>query len=873
MKSKIVRQRFIDFFVKHGHVKVPSSSLIPADDPTLLFANAGMNQFKDVFLGKEKGTYSRAVTAQKCVRAGGKHNDLENVGFTKRHLTFFEMLGNFSFGDYFKREAIAFAWEFLTHDIGLPAADLYISVYEGDMESFKIWHEDMGIPAHKIYALGQKDNFWAMGDLGPCGPCTEIHIDRGPRWGCPTIEKCGPACDCDRFLEIWNLVFMQYDRQSDGTLKPLARTGVDTGMGLERLCAILQEKDSVFDTDVFTPVRQAIERVSGRTYDNEPDNIKAAFRVLEDHIRSSSMLIADGCVPSNEGRGYVVRKIVRRAALFARKVCDARILPELSAVVVAELGDIYPELTTHKDLIELTLAQEVEKFADNLERGELLLEKCFQQCGASKMIPGAEVFRLYDTYGFPEELVVLMAHERGFNVDREGFKHEMERQQERSGKPSLDALDYFQAPPALTCEFVGYDALSVTTTIEALVDDNAILRESTPCDVHTWVVTKQSPFFVLGGGQAPDRGWFTIGDVTIDILDVRLLGGLVAVAVRAPRELHVGDPVCLAVAELHRGTIMRNHTASHLVQAALMEIVDKNIKQAGSYVAADYLRFDFSGNVAITHEQLNEVERRVNEKIQENVNVCIEYLPLAEAKKRGALAFFEQKYTSDNVRIVSVPGFSAELCCGTHVRATGDIGVCKIVELKAISAGVRRIVAVTGMAAFKLFEETFDDFRRLGTECKVAPHELWQTVVAYKEQIRALSCQVKDLKKDITILRIPELLGATMKVAGVPFLAAHFPHHDNEDLRDIAQKLAKEKSGFYLVMSSCEPRTLFVAAVSADLASAIVLKDLAAVLKSRHDVGAGGSRELIQGGGIITAPALEEIVRAWISREIGPHRG
>ena len=867
MESKRIRQKYVDFFVAKGHTHVSSSSLIPANDPTILFANAGMNQFKDVFLGKENRPYKRAVTVQKCARAGGKHNDLENVGFTKRHLVFFEMLGNFSFGDYFKKEAIGYAWEFVTKEMGLPKEQLYVSIYKDDDESFEIWNKQEGIPAHKIYRLGEKENFWAMGDIGPCGPCTEIHIDRGPAWGCKNIEDCGPACDCDRFLEIWNNVFMQFDRQKDGTLKPLTRTGVDTGMGLERLCTVMQDKDSVYDTDLFTPIRYKTEEITGLKYDKQPDILKAAFNVMAEHARSSSMLIADGCVPSNEGRGYVLRKIIRRAALFARKLTDKSLLPELSEVVVKEFGAVYPELIQNKELIAKTLRQEVEKFAENLIRGQSLLEKYFEQNKDTKIIPGDQAFKLYDTYGFPIELVTLIAKEKDYEVDCFGFEQEMNKQQERSGKPVHEALDYLQLPEHISCEFTGYDELVTATKVVAIIDEHIQQVNSIKAGSSCWIVTEKSPLFAMGGGQSPDRGSIIIDNDQIDTQEVRLISGMVAALVHTPKTVKVGDMVTVRVDEEHRKAIMQNHTATHLLQAALMELFDKNIKQSGSFVSADYLRFDFTSNSNISHELLNRIEQLVNKKIQDNKNLEIEYVTFDQAKKIGALAFFEEKYVPERVRVVAIPEFSAELCCGTHVHATGDIGAFKITELKAISAGNRRIVATTGKAAIALFENLFDGLKELSNECKVPSENLLETIRSYKKQIKDLGASIKGLKKEIRKTQVPQWISQVELIRDIPFLFIHLDNYTNEELKEIGSDLINKKPGFYFLISSIDDRTFFVAQVASTLADKANLKKFGLWLKERHGINGGGSSTLIQGGGGKFDAKLNDSIKEWLKTE------
>ncbi|HSW76133.1 MAG TPA: alanine--tRNA ligase, partial [Candidatus Saccharimonadales bacterium] len=521
MKSLELRNKFFNYFIKHGHEKVASSSLIPAGDPTLLFTNAGMNQFKDVFLGNEKRSYKRAVSIQKCVRAGGKHNDLENVGFTQRHLTFFEMMGNFSFGDYFKKEAIQFAWDFLTKEIGLDSKELYVTVHHTDQESYDIWHEIIGIEKNKIFKLGES-NFWQMGDVGPCGPCTEIFVDRGSSIGCGG-KQCSPACDCDRFLEVWNNVFMQFNRQADGTDVLLKQTGVDTGMGLERLALIVQKKESVFDTDAFATIFAKIEQLTGHSYKNDNDEIRAAFNVLGDHVRSSTFLIADGCAPSNEGRGYVLRKIIRRAALFAQKLTDKNIFPELSLALINDMKVVYPELESHKDRIASVLKLEIERFSDNLVRGKRILQD-YMKTAQSKTITGDYAFMLYDTYGFPLEVTKLIALEHNFVIDEEGFEKSMEQQRQRSGKKmketagSVSVLD-----ESIHTEFTGYESLQETSKIIGLVvDDESVASVSS--GQQCWFAAEKSPFYVACGGQVNDQGTVTVGSKQTPILDLKKMG-------------------------------------------------------------------------------------------------------------------------------------------------------------------------------------------------------------------------------------------------------------------------------------------------------------------------------------------------------------
>ena len=721
MKSTEIRDRFFKFFIDRDHTKVPSSSLIPAQDPTLLFTNAGMNQFKDIFLGKEKRSYSRAMSIQKCVRAGGKHNDLDNVGFTKRHLTFFEMMGNFSFGDYFKKDAITWAWEFMTNDMKLPIEKLHASVFQDDDESYDIWHNIIKLPKERIHRLGKEENFWQMGDIGPCGPCSEIFIDRGPTFGCK--EECGPACECDRFLEIWNLVFMQFDQQSDGSLNSLKQKGVDTGMGLERLCTIMQDKDSVFETDLFMPIIEETEKLTGLDYEKQSDEIKAAFRVLADHIRAATMIISDGGAPSNEGRGYVLRKIIRRAALFAQKLTDKNIFPQLALVVIDKFSSIYPELKGNKELIIQILTSEIEKFSVNLLRGQQILNSYLEQEKQTKKITGAQAFKLYDTFGFPIELVLARARELGYTVDEKGFELEMKKQQAQSGKRTTDTLDHIAFNDAISTEFTGYQELETPSEIIALIQNNKLV-DTAPKGETCWVLTKKSPFFIVGGGQVPDQGWLTINDQRVPIKQARYINGKIATQIEAPTDLSVGMNITSIVDPEWRTNAMKNHTATHLLQAALISLFGKHIKQSGSLVHPDYLRFDFSYHQNLSPEDIKRVEDLVNTKIRENIPVTIEYTAFKEAIDRGALAFFGEKYTPEQVRIVNIPEFSMELCGGTHVARTGDIGTFKITDISSISAGHRRIIALTGPKAIDLFQETFGITKKLSNQFNINRDQL-----------------------------------------------------------------------------------------------------------------------------------------------------
>lgn len=849
MKSSEIRQRFFEYFTKHKHTQVASSSLIPAQDPTLLFANAGMNQFKDCFLGKEQRSYTKAVTIQKCVRAGGKHNDLDNVGFTKRHLTFFEMMGNFSFGDYFKKEAISFAWEFLTKEMNIDAANLHATVFRTDDESYDLWNTMIGLPFEKIHRLGEKENFWQMGDVGPCGPCTEIHLDRGAEFGCPDDAECGPACDCDRFLEIWNLVFMQYERQANGDLIELNHKGVDTGMGLERLCSVVQNVDSVFHTDLFTPIIAKIEHLSGLTYAQQPELTQSAFHVLADHIRSSTMLIADGCAPSNEGRGYVLRKIIRRAALFAQKISSQNIFPELSAIVIEELSPFYPELATRKELIKSVLESEVEKFSANLIRGQHILERYFKESAHDRIITGEQTFKLYDTYGFPLELVILMAHENDYTVDEQSFENFMEAQKQASGKKIKgDPLDALVFDDSLVTEFTGYEELETTAPIIALVHNNTLVSyvpKNQPC----YVIAARSPFFIVGGGQVPDQGYLTIQGIKIPVQEARYINNRIAVLLTAPIDIHVDDSITSTVDKEWRTKAMKNHTGTHLLQAALIQVLGNHVKQSGSLVHPDYLRFDFTYHQQVTAEEIKKIEDLVNQKIMDNIPVHVEYMSMKEALNKGALAFFGDKYNPENVRMVQVDNFSVELCGGTHVPATGTIGCLKVVEVTALSAGHKRIVAVTGPKALELFQSYQGTIKTLCQEFAVQKEDIVPTMLKQKEHIKELENTLEKANNKLWHAQLPLWQADITTINGIPFLALELDSAQPHVLREINATLMAKKPGFYFTIAHNDGKTAFLCSLSPAYKDRLPMIIFGSWLKEAHALRGGIKPDSIQGGG------------------------
>ncbi len=848
MKSLELRKKFFDFFVARGHEKVASSSLIPAQDPTILFTNAGMNQFKDVFLGSEHRSYKRAVSIQKCVRAGGKHNDLENVGFTQRHLTFFEMMGNFSFGDYFKKEAIQYAWDFLTKDVGLDVNKLYVSVHLTDQESYDIWHEVMGVPKEKIFKLGES-NFWQMGDVGPCGPCTEIFVDRGTSYGCGK-SNCDLACGCDRFMEVWNNVFMQFNRQADGTDIPLKQTGVDTGMGLERLCTIVQNKNSVFETDLFDAVFRKIEQLTGHKYDTSGDDIKAAFNVLGDHVRSSTFLIADGCAPSNDGRGYVLRKIIRRAALFAQKLTDKNIFPQVAEALIEEMKPVYPELMNSKDLVMSVLTSEIERFSENLIRGKRILEEHIRKNPSQKVIDGAEAFMLYDTYGFPLEVTKLIALEYNKTVDESGFEEHMQQQRERSGKKMKEAAYATTLPENITTEFTGYSSMHESSEIIAvLVDDRAV--DSVAIGKECWIITKKSPFYVACGGQVNDQGVITLDEKQTALLDLKKIGDAIAAKIIAPITIKIGQKVDQQVDTFARLHTMKNHTATHLLQAALQKLFGKTVKQAGSVVTPEYLRFDFTYHKPLTAEEIKAVEDLVNEKIWENIAVNITNTTYKQAVAQGVIAFFGDKYNPESVRVIQVGEFSAELCGGTHVRATGDIGMFKITEEIALAAGQRRMVALTGYKALAEFQQDFGIIKKLSQEFKVKADQVETTIYNLQQKIKDQQKEIVSARAALIKFQIPQWIKDIEMVGAVPTLVLDAKGYTADDMRLICQELQKQKSGFYFLISNQDNKSTFVASVDKIFADEVSFTELRPWLAKECSLQGGGNNLSLQGGGAV----------------------
>ena len=711
-----IRHRFLEYFKKHGHTEVASSSLIPRDDPSLLFTNAGMVQFKKIFCGQEKRDYVRATTSQKCLRVGGKHNDLDNVGRTARHHTFFEMLGNFSFGDYFKEDAIRFAWTFITEDLKLPKDRLYITVYKDDDEAFELWRKVAGVGPERIFRLGEKDNFWSMGDTGPCGPCSEIHFDQGADMACG--PDCGIGkCDCDRFLEIWNLVFMQFEQLADGSRVPLPRPSIDTGMGLERIAGVCQGVRSNYDTDLFQIFINYMAELAGVRYRDNADN-DTALRVIADHSRAIAFMIADGILPSNEGRGYVMRRLLRRAARHGRMLgIDHPFLTDLvdTVIISSEVG--YPELREHESYIKKVIGTEEERFYKTIDSGMNILNGMIQHLHEThkKILSGLDVFKLNDTFGFPLDLTKEIAAEAGLGIDEAAFHVEMTRQRERARAERLAkdisgwSEDLFGELNAEPTEFDGYDVLKETAKVLALSDGEE-LNDAVSTDYeereNVLVVLDRTPFYAEMGGQVADHGYLTSGTANLKVNQVKKTpkGFYVHTCTLLDGTIRVGDTVTAAVDEQRRASICRNHTATHLMQKALREVLGEHVHQAGSYQDDKITRFDFTHFNAVTPEELVEVEKRVNEKIFASLPVTIQNLPIEEAKKMGAMALFGEKY-GKVVRVVDAGGWSVEFCGGTHVKNTAQIGCFKILSEASVAAGIRRIEATTGYGVLNLLDD------------------------------------------------------------------------------------------------------------------------------------------------------------------------
>lgn len=844
---------------------VSSSSLVPGNDPTLLFTNAGMVQFKDVFLGRDKRNYSRATSSQRCVRAGGKHNDLENVGYTARHHTFFEMLGNFSFGDYFKQDAIRYAWEFLTETLGLPKDKLWVTVYHEDKEAEDIWIKDMGVDPERFSRLGEDSNFWQMGDTGPCGPCTEIFYDHGADvWGGPPGS---PEEDGDRYIEIWNLVFMQYDRQPDGTLQPLPKPSVDTGMGLERIAAVMQNVHSNYEIDLFANLLKAVAEVVG-----SDDLGNKSLRVIADHIRSCAFLITDGVLPSNEGRGYVLRRILRRAIRHGNQLGQKDMFfHRLVAPLVAEMGEAYPELKSAQAQVEKVLKLEEEQFAKTLEQGLRILEQDLEAL-QGKQIPGDVVFKLYDTYGFPADLTADIARERELTIDEDGFAKEMEKQKERSKEAGKFKANYHDGLEVATAtEFTGYDQTATEATVtELFVEGQSV--QSVSAGQEAVVVLDKTPFYAESGGQVGDVGTLSNGSASFEVNDTRkerdahLHTGLLASG-----ELKVGDSVKAEINNELREAIRLNHSATHLMHAALREVLGDHVAQKGSLVTAGRLRFDFAHLEAMKPEQIRQVEKIVNQQIRANTEVKTELMAIDDAKAKGAMALFGEKYDNE-VRVLTMGenNFSIELCGGTHAARTGDIGVFQILSEGGVAAGVRRVEAVTGEGALHWIEQTNDTVANLSGLLKGGRESLVEKVQQTLDRVKALEKELEKQKAKLASSAGDDLLQQAKEIAGVKVLSAAVEGVDGKALRDMVDKLKNKMGSGIIVLGAKSDKVSLVAGVTKDLTGKVKAGDLVNHVAQQVGGKGGGRPDLAMAGG----PEVEKLVPAlatveeWLTQKL-----
>ncbi len=837
-----IRQAFLNFFADKGHQKVSSSSLVPSDDPTLLFTNAGMNQFKDVFLGTEQRKYTRATSSQRCVRAGGKHNDLENVGYTARHHTFFEMLGNFSFGDYFKQQAIAYAWTFLTQELKLPKEKLLVTIYSEDDEAFDIWHNEIGVPKEKIIRIATSDNFWSMGDTGPCGPCSEIFYDHGEHiWGGPPGT---PEEDGDRFIEIWNLVFMQFNRQANGDMLPLPKPSIDTGMGLERISAILQNVHSNYEIDIFQNLIKATAEIVGTSSLEDK-----SLRVVADHIRSCSFLISDGVMPSNEGRGYELRRIIRRAVRHGNKLgAKGVFFYKLVAALATEMGDAYPELNEQRAVIEKVLRVEEEQFSRTLERGMLILNDALSEL-EGKVVPGELVFKLYDTYGFPADLTNDVAREKGLSIDEEGFEQAMAEQRKRAQKASNFDLDYNeQLRSDLESVFVGYELEQNTAQIKEIFVQGQSVAEITAGTEGT-IILDESPFYAEAGGQAGDAGTLVKDSGGFEVQDTVKLGKAIAHKGAALSELKVGDSVQANVNGARRHAIKLNHSATHLMHAALKSVLGEHVNQKGSLVQPERLRFDFSHYEAMTKEQVLAVETMVNEQILANHALQTKLMGLEQAKEAGAMALFGEKY-DDDVRVVSMGDFSMELCGGTHVARTGDIGLFKIISESGIASGVRRIEAVTGITALQYVQQQAFELTSISAVLKTDVTTVGERVLQLIEQTRTLEKEVTKLKQEIANSAGSDLLSQINEINGVKVLSYHVQGIESGALRTMIDDLKNQiGSGVILLGVATGEKVSLIAGVTKDLTQKVKAGELVNFVAQQVGGKGGGRPDMAQAGG------------------------
>ncbi|WP_323923014.1 alanine--tRNA ligase [Aeromonas caviae] len=872
MSTSEIRAAFLEYFRTQGHQVVSSSSLVPHNDPTLLFTNAGMNQFKDVFLGADKRAYHRATTAQRCVRAGGKHNDLENVGYTARHHTFFEMLGNFSFGDYFKQDAIRFAWEFLTGTLKLPKERLLVTVYATDDEAFDIWEKEVGVPADRIVRIGDNkgapyasDNFWAMGDTGPCGPCTEIFYDHGDHiWGGPPGS---PEEDGDRFIEIWNVVFMQFNRQADGTMEPLPRPSVDTGMGLERISAIMQGVHSNYEIDIFQALIKKAAEIVGTT-----DLSNQSLRVIADHIRSCAFLVADGVMPSNEGRGYVLRRIIRRAVRHGRKLGATDVFfYKLAAELAVQMKDVAAELIAQLPLVERVLRIEEEQFVRTLDRGLLLLEDALANLGDAKVIPGEVVFKLYDTYGFPADLTADVVREREIGIDEEGFKAEMEKQRARAKEASSFGVNYndvlkldFETP------FTGYKQLNQNTQVVGIYKDGVEVNGLIAGE-EAVIVLAETPFYAESGGQVGDSGILKVDDGIFAVTDTQKAGkAIIHKGYLELGTLEKGAEVEAVVDGDRRQAIALNHSVTHLLHAALRQALGEHVTQKGSLVGAERMRFDFSHFEGLTMATIRRIEELVNAQIRANHEVTTQLMGLEEAKSAGAMALFGEKY-EDDVRVVRMGDYSTELCGGTHAKRTGDIGFFKIIAESGIAAGVRRIEAVTGKSAIDLMHQLGEQIEEAAALVKGDQFSIADKVRQVLDKAKMMERELEQLKAKLAAQAGNDLLSQVIDINGQKVLVAALEGVDPKSLRGMLDELKNQmKSGVVLLATSSDGKVNLIAGVTNDLTGKVKAGELVNLVAQQVGGKGGGRPDMAQAGGTQpeAVPAALQSVHSWLEERL-----
>jgi len=861
MTGNEIRARFLQYFASKGHAVIDSSSLVPIDDPTLLFTNAGMVQFKRVFMGEDKRDYVRAATSQRCVRAGGKHNDLENVGHTARHHTFFEMLGNFSFGDYFKKEAIAYAWEFLTGEMGLDPNKLWVSVFREDDEAFSLWEQIEDLPKGRIVRLGEKDNFWAMGDTGPCGPCSEIHIDQGVEAGCGRLD-CAVGCDCDRFLELWNLVFMQYYRDEDGTMTPLPKPSIDTGMGLERIAAVMQGKFNNFDSDLFSPIIERISSLSGRKYGQEEKN-NVAMRVIADHARATAFLVADGVLPSNEGRGYVLRRIMRRAIRFGRSLgLTDRFFDDICLRVVGLMGESYPHLEASRDLLGKVVTNEESRFGETLDHGLAILsdemDRLSKTGNDQVLISGDFIFKLYDTYGFPIDIVRDVALERGLAIDEAGFHAAMDAQREQS-KRSWKGSDVGHLEEGVVellkqnreTEFIGYGEKNAASVAAGLINGEGRLVRQVEQGEMVKVYCPLTVFYAEAGGQIGDTGIIAGPKGRIEVDNTRRIADKLVLHEGRVLEGFVSqdEDVILTVTSERRNDIALNHTATHLLHAAMKEILGDHIKQAGSLVDEDRLRFDFTHFSPLTPEEIVRIEQRVNGCIRENIPVATVLQSRDQAVAEGATALFGEKY-GEEVRVVAIGTVSKELCGGTHVNATGEIGFFKILTETGVAAGIRRIEAITGARAVAWVQELASQAAAIAELISapfgIAPEKIKNL---FREQ-KELEKKVAGLTSQLALADLDQVLRNAVDVDGIPVVSAELPLDSAKTLREIGDRVRDRMgSGIAVLGGVLNGKAALLALVSKDLTGKIRAGDIVSAAAQIVGGKGGGRPDMAQAGG------------------------